>query len=234
MVPVLNEEYRLRSGIETLRTFLCQRLPLKTWRVLIAENGSTDRTRQIAEELVQIYPEVQALHLAQSGRGRALRFAWSQSQAEIVAYMDLDLATDLEAFPLLLERLNEGSDLAIGSRRIPGAQVIRSRKREFLSRAYHRFLRWLFHPPFIDAQCGFKAMRRAAILPLLQEVRSRGWFFDTELLLRAHWKRLRIQEIPVRWVESPDSRVRLPSTILQMGWGLIRMKWQWAANGHAQ
>ena len=232
VVPVFNEEHRLTSHIGKLYSFLQQNLPSNSWQIVITENGSTDQTRNVAEQLTNQYPRIQVLHSEQRGRGEALTYAWHKSQAEIIAYMDVDLATDLEAFPRLIALLGEGCDLAIGSRLIPGAAVTRCRKRELLSRVYNVLIRWLFRAPFTDAQIGFKAMRRLAVAPLLSRVKARGWFFDTELLLRACQNQLRIQEIPVRWIEDPDSRVKLPSTIFHMAWGLIRLKCQMSLNGH--
>ena len=234
VVPAYNEERRLIPCIGALVTFLQRNPPSGSWQITIAENGSTDRTQEMARRLARIHPEVKILSVDRPGRGRALKIAWQQSRAEFVAYTDLDLATDLEALPRLLTVLDQGYDLAVGSRLTSGATVVRSIKRELLSRAYNRFIRWLFHPPFADAQCGFKAMRRRAILPLLGQVWSNGWFFDTELLLLAQRHHLRIKEIPICWSERPGSHVRLPSTIFQMSWGLIRVKWQMGSEGRFQ
>ena len=232
VVPVFNEERRLTACIETLHAFLQRQLPPGSWRIIIAENGSTDRTAEVAEQLRARYLGVATFHRARPGRGEALAHAWQQSKAEIVAYMDADLSTDLEALPRLVALLQNGCDVAVGSRLMPGGVTIRSLKREFVSRAYNRLVRWLFRVPLTDTQCGFKAMRRAAIAPLLAQIQNPRWFFDTELLLTAHHHRLRISEVPVRWSENPDSRVKLPSTILQMAWGLIRLRCRFGLNRH--
>lgn len=231
VVPVFNEEHRLPSHIGKLYRFLQLNLPSNFWQIVIAENGSTDQTRNIAEQLTNQYPKIRVLHSERRGRGEALIHAWQQSQAEIIAYMDVDLATDLKAFPQIIALLSQGCDLAMGSRHASTAAVTRCRKREFLSRAYNFLIRRFFRAPFTDAQIGFKAMRRLAVTPLLSRVKARGWFFDTELLLKAHQNQLRIQEIPVRWIEDPDSRVKLPSTIFHMAWGLIRLRCQMSLNG---
>ena len=231
VVPVFNEERRLRNCIERLHLFLQENLPSNAWRLVIAENGSTDQTRKVAERLAQRYPQVRTFYSDRPGRGGALAGAWQASQAEIVAYMDVDLATDLEAFPRLVGWIAQGCDLVVGSRLLPGAAVVRSLGRELISRTYNVLIRLLFRVPLTDAQCGFKAMRRLAIAPLLPKIKSGRWFFDTELLLRAHRSGLCIREIPVQWTEDPDSRVKLPSTILQMAGGLIWLKVQLRTNG---
>ena len=231
VIPVFNEEHQLASHVEKLYHFLQRHPTSPSWQIVIAENGSTDQTRKAAEQLTHQYPNVRVLHSSRPSRGEALIQAWRQSQAEVIAYMDVDLSTDLEAFPRLIASLVHGYDLAIGSRLIRGASVVRSNKREFLSRIYNLLVRRLFHVPYTDVQCGFKAMRRLAVAPLFSGIKTAGWFFDTELLLKAHQNQLRIQEIPVRWIEDPDSRVKLPSTILHMAWGLIRLKYQLSMNG---
>ena len=231
VVPVFNEERRLPLHIDHLYRYLDEQLTC-SWTITIAENGSTDRTWAIAQELAQRYPSIRTVCHRRHGRGRALAEAWQQSQAEVVCYMDVDLATDLTCLPQLLKAVREGSDLAVGSRRTPGAVVQRSRGRAMLSAIYNRLVQCLFRVPVTDTQCGFKAARRQAILPLLAQVRSPAWFFDTELLLRAHAHGLRVQEVPVRWVEDRDSRVRMPWAIVEMGWSLLRLKLGMALNGH--
>lgn len=230
-VPVFNEERRIQFSIRILCDFLGNHLPVGAWRIVIVENGSTDRTRELAEELARQSPHVQVLSTPHPNRGAALRHAWACSQAEIVAYMDADLATDLDAFPRLIERIREGSDLAIGSRLVPGARVVRSVHRELLSRVYNRLVRWLLCPPVTDAQCGFKAVRRSAIVILLPKVKSAGWFFDTELLVQAYRQGLKIREVPVQWVENRDSRVQIPSTIFRMAWEILRLRCRLSMNG---
>jgi len=226
VIPVFNEERRLSSCIKTLSTCLQQNFLDGSWRILVAENGSTDRTGMLADSLTREYPWLKIFHIDRPGRGGALAYAYQRSQADIVAYMDVDLATDLEGLPLLVRKVVEGCDIAVGSRLLPASQVTRSLRRELISRAYNFITRRIFRVPFTDAQCGFKALRRAAVVPLLPRIKNTGWFFDTELLLQAYRSGFRIQEVPVRWTEDPDSRVKLASTILQMAWGLVRLKFR--------
>ena len=161
--------------------------------------------RRLAREL----PGVDVLRLERKGRGRALRAAWSASRARVVCYMDVDLSTDLRGLlPLVAPLLSGHTDLAIGTRLAHGSRVVRGPKREFISRSYNRILRTVLRARFTDAQCGFKAVRRDVLDQLMDDVRDDGWFFDTELLVLAQRRGLRIHEVPVDWVDDPDSRVR--------------------------
>jgi Glycosyl transferase family 2 len=169
-------------------------------------------------------PEVGAMHLPAKARGRALRTAWSVSRAEVLAYMDVDLSTDLSALlPLVAPLMSGHSDLAIGTRLAPGARVTRSRKRELISRCYNRLLHLALRAHFSDAQCGFKAIRAAAAAELLPLVQDEAWFFDTELLVLAQRRGLRIHEVPVDWVEDRDSRVEIVPTAVADLRGVARM-----------
>jgi len=223
VVPVRNEERDLGPSIRKLVGYLREDFPF-TARVTIADNGSTDGTWVIADGLARELPEVRAVHLDQPGRGRALRAIWSQSDAEVLAYMDVDLSTDLNALlPLVAPLLSGHSDLAIGTRLARGARVIRGPKRELISRCYNMLLHAFMRARFSDAQCGFKAIKREqarALLPLTQDT---GWFFDTELLVLAERAGLRIHEIPVDWVDDLDSRVDIVATALADLRGMARL-----------
>ena len=223
VVPVYNEEAALARSIRTLNEFLTEGIPF-TWRIVIADNASTDRTWAIARRLERELPSVRAMHLAHKGRGRALRAAWSASDADVLCYMDVDLSTDLRCFlPLVAGLISGHSDLAIGTRLAPGSRVTRGRKREFISRSYNRLLRGALRARFSDAQCGFKAIRADAARRLLPEVADDGWFFDTELLVRAQRHGLRIHEVAVDWAEDTDSRVNVARTALEDLQGVARL-----------
>lgn len=212
ILPVYNEEAKLERGDNALHQFLRENVP-PPWRITIANNGSTDNTLSLAQALSQRYPEVSLLHLDQKGRGRAMSRAMSQSTAEVVAYMDIDLSTGLDALPSLLQVVTQDYDIATGSRFQPDSRVKRSLKREVLSRGYNLLVRALLQPGVKDAQCGFKAFRRSAVAPFLSQVRNQSWFFDTELLVLAQRRGCKIKEIPVTWVESADSRVHILRTV---------------------
>jgi putative flippase GtrA len=223
VVPVYNEQRALRESIARLQAYLTGNLPYG-FRITIADNASTDNTWQIATELAQELPHVRAVHLDEKGRGRALRLVWSQSEADVVSYMDVDLSTDLDAFlPLVAPLLSGHSDLAIGTRLARASRVERGPKREFISRSYNLLLRSVMGAGFSDAQCGFKAVRTEIAQALLPGVEDEQWFFDTELLLLAERHGLRIHEVPVDWVDDPDSRVDIIQTALDDLRGLARV-----------
>ena len=192
---------------------------------MIADNASTDATPAIAARLADTLPGVELLRLERKGRGRALRAAWATSDARVAAYMDVDLSTDLRGLlPLVAPLLSGHSDLAIGTRLAHGARVVRGPKRELISRSYNSILHAVLRARFSDAQCGFKAARTDALgAGLLDEVRDDGWFFDTELLVLAQRRGLRIHEVPVDWVDDPDSRVRIVRTALDDLRGVARL-----------
>src|SRR5580692_1263661 len=223
VVPVKNEERDLAPSVRRLVAYVRDRFPF-TARVTIADNGSTDGTWAIARTLCEQFPEVRAVHLELPGRGRALRAIWSQSDADVLAYMDVDLSTDLNALlPLVAPLLSGHSDLAIGSRLARGSRVIRGPKREVISRCYNVLLRAFMGARFSDAQCGFKAIRRDQARALLPLTRDTGWFFDTELLVLAERAGLRIHEVPVDWIDDADSRVKILATALGDLRGIVRL-----------
>ncbi len=223
VIPVYNEERALAASIHRLHRFLESRLPF-SWQITIADNASTDITPEIARALAAELDRVRVLRLDEKGRGRALRAAWSASRARVVAYMDVDLSTDLHALlPLLAPLVSGHSEVAIGSRLAPGSRVARGPKREFISRSYNRLLHLALRARFTDAQCGFKAVRADVLPELLEAVRDESWFFDTELLIAAQRRGMRIHEVPVDWVDDPDSRVDIVSTALADLRGVARL-----------
>ncbi|MGO4635324.1 glycosyltransferase [Streptomyces sp. 2RAF24] len=212
VIPVFNEEKDLEPCVLRLHEHLSRTFPYD-FRVTVADNASTDSTPDVARALAARLPGVRAVRLEQKGRGRALRTVWSASEAPVLAYMDVDLSTDLNALlPLVAPLISGHSDLAIGSRLARFSRVVRGPKREFISRAYNLILRGSLAARFSDAQCGFKAIRREVAERLLPMVEDTGWFFDTELLVLAERAGLRIHEVPVDWVDDPDSTVHLVRT----------------------
>jgi hypothetical protein len=223
VVPVYNEQQDLAVSIARLHTYLSRSFPL-SWLITVADNASTDSTWAIACRLARELDGVRALHLAQKGRGRALRAAWLGSSASVVAYMDVDLSTDLDALlPLVAPLITGHSDVAIGSRLAHGARVVRGPKREFISRTYNFILRATLRSSFSDAQCGFKAMRAEVARQLLPLVEDNAWFFDTELLVLAERSGLRVHEVAVDWVDDPGSTVDLVRTARDDLKGIARM-----------
>jgi glycosyltransferase involved in cell wall biosynthesis len=222
VVPVYNEESALEPNIELLLAYLREEYPFR-FRVVVVDNASTDSTRDILDRLEALHPEVTGYRLDRKGRGLALREAWSRSEADVVAYMDVDLSTNLESLlPLVAPILSGHSEVAIGTRLAHHAHVRRQLKREVLSRGYNGLVHLLFRARFSDAQCGFKAVRADVVRRLLPLVADDGWFFDTELLLLAERNGCRIHEVPVDWIEDLDSRVDILPTV----WGDLRGLWR--------
>lgn len=223
VIPVYNEQAVLQESVRRLDSFLRAGFPV-SWRITIADNASIDDTLAIASRLAREFGSVRAVHLDERGRGRALRHTWLASDADVVAYMDVDLSTGLDAFGPLVHPLLAGrADIGIGSRLAPGARVTRGAKREVISRSYNLMLRTMMRARFSDAQCGFKAMRSevaAMIVPLIEDDE---WFFDTELLLLAQHNGMRIHEVPVEWIDDPDSRVDIVQTAANDLKGMWRM-----------
>jgi putative flippase GtrA len=214
VIPVYNEERDLAGSVRRLHQFLATEVPYPS-RITVADNASTDSTLAVAQELADELQDVDVIHLEAKGRGGALYTAWMASEADVVAYMDVDLSTDLSALmPLVAPLISGHSDLAIGSRLAASSRVVRGPKREFFSRSYNLILRGVLGARFSDAQCGFKAVRADVARQLLPLVADTGWFFDTELLVIAERAGLRIHEVPVDWVDDPDSRVDVVSTAI--------------------
>ncbi|MFI7239611.1 glycosyltransferase [Streptomyces cyaneofuscatus] len=212
VVPVYNEEKDLRPCVLRLHDHLSRTFPY-AFRITVADNASTDATPAVAGALATELRGVRYVRLEEKGRGRALRTVWSDSDAPVLAYMDVDLSTDLNALlPLVAPLISGHSDLAIGSRLARSARVVRGSKREFISRAYNLILRSSLAAGFSDAQCGFKAIRSEVAERLLPMVEDSGWFFDTELLVLAERAGLRIHEVPVDWIDDPDSTVHIVRT----------------------
>ncbi len=229
VIPVYNEAHVLERSVRALHAFLTDNLK-HSWRIVVADNGSTDGTPEVGQRLAALLPNVQASHVPEAGRGRALTRAWLASEADIVAYMDVDLSTDLDAFPKVISAIfDEGCDVAVGTRLGPGAETTRSLRREVLSRGFVLLINVLFRVRLRDTQCGFKALRRQAARKLLPLVQDGGWFWDTELLLLAAKGGWRVTSVPVRWVEDPDSRVRVFRTVWRDLKGLARMlRFDWS------
>jgi len=223
VLPVLNEQRSLEKSARTLLEDLSARSTLD-WTVSIVDNGSTDDSWRIARHLALTESNVRALRVGKRGRGGALKAAWSSSPADIMAYMDIDLSTDLGALGALLDPIAAGTaDISIGSRLSTGSEVTRSVRREAISHLYNLIARVVLRYQVKDAQCGFKAVSRHVARTIVPLIEDDSWFFDTELLVLAWRSGLRINEVPVHWVEDDDSRVRVVSTALDDLRGIWRL-----------
>lgn len=224
VIPAYNESAGLERAVEAARAALA---PLGSYEIIIAEDGSTDGTDRTAARLAARHPEVRHLHSdTRLGRGGALRRAFPAARGRILAYMDADLATDVTHLPALFGAVRGGADIATGSRRVPGARAERTAKRNFLSGAYNAWVRLWLGSKVRDHQCGFKAFRREAALSLLERVASDGWFWDTETLVRAQRAGMEVVEIPVRWQEQRQTKVRLGRDILGLGKSVVALWWR--------
>jgi putative flippase GtrA len=223
VIPVRDEERDLGPSVRRLHAYLRDRFPFAA-RITIADNGSSDGTWAAAGQLTAELTSVRAVRIEQPGRGGALRSAWLASDADVYAYMDVDLSTDLNALlPLIAPLVSGHSDVAIGTRLAHGARVIRGPRREIISRCYNLLLHATLGTRFSDAQCGFKAIRADQARVLLPLTSDSGWFFDTELLVLAERAGLRIHEVPVDWIDDANSRVRIVSTALGDLRGIVRL-----------
>jgi glycosyltransferase involved in cell wall biosynthesis len=224
VIPCYNEAHVLPDSVQQTLEFL-DRHPEHQWRIVIADNASTDRTLEVARELEVAHPgRVVALHIPVKGRGLALRNAWLTSDATVCAYMDVDLSTDLAHLPDLVDPLAENNaDLSFGTRLDSRSETVRGWQRELISRGYVFILRWFGGLKVSDAQCGFKAIRTDAARALLPVVEDTGWFFDSELLLIAQHNGYRLREVPVKWTDDPDSRVNIIKTAMDDLKGLWRL-----------
>ena len=224
LLPVYNEAHVLEKSVTTLRDFLQEHVTDFDWIITMGDNASIDKTLEVAKELEKRFKDVRVFHLDKKGRGRMVKYAWKESGADILTYMDIDLSTDLNAFPPMVRAIMEGYDVAIGSRQYRGAEVKRSFKRETISRGYIWILKLLLGFPFTDAQCGFKAVSKKIVDDLFPRIEDDEWFFDTELLYLAYRNGYKVKELPVRWIEDTDSRVK----ILRTAWldvkGVFRMR----------
>ncbi len=222
VIPVYNEEKDLRGSIECLRLEL-ERLKDIVWKIVIADNASQDKTPEIGRELSDKDLRISYLRLEEKGRGRAIKKAWRENEADVYVYMDVDLSTDLKHLPNLITAI-EKNDIAIGSRLTLGSKVIgRTLKREIISRSYNLLIKLLFLTDFTDAQCGFKAVNKKVVDNLLPRIKDNEWFFDSELLIVGKKSGYKIYEEPVIWTDNPGSTVRILKTVTGDLKGLLRL-----------
>lgn len=224
VIPIYNEEEELSGNIQKLHSFLSKNLKSYRWHITIADNASTDQSLSIARKLSRQLDGVGALHLEQKGRGRAVKKAWKDSGMDLCVYMDVDLSTDLKSIKQLLSSLENGYDIAIGSRLLPSSKVIgRPFKREILSQGYNLLIKIFFRVKFSDAQCGFKGVTKKIVTELLPYIKDNAWFFDSELLIVGEKTGYKIFETPVLWVDNPGSTVRVLKTVYGDLQGLWRL-----------
>jgi glycosyltransferase involved in cell wall biosynthesis len=227
--PVLNEEVILEKTIVTTLKF-CQENEIVDFELCIADNGSTDRTKEIGLALQQSFSKVSYVRLSQRGVGRALKATWSNCQADYVAFMDVDLSTNLKHLKEAYDLIQCERPLVIaGSRLKRGAKVEkRTLLREIISRCFNFWLSINLNVKFTDGMCGFKFVRKEFYDQLAKQFEfSDQWFFETELLVRAEWLGAQIIDIPVHWIDDPEnshSSSRLLSLIIEYLAGIERLR----------
>lgn len=226
VIPVLNEAHVLEKSVTTVRDFVAA-YPQWAWRVVVVDNGSTDGTDRVALKLTEQFSNVRFVQLPQRGRGRALRHAWTQSDADVCCYTDVDLSTELAALPKMVQAiLDNGYHVATGSRLMRESKTTRGFKRDFISRSYNILIKVVLFTSFSDAQCGFKAVSQRAVAELVPQVKDQAWFFDTELLVLAEKQGYPVKDIPVTWIDDDDSRVKIVRTAWEDIKGVFRLRWK--------
>ncbi len=222
-IPVFNEEKILNESIRKIFLF-CQGNIQDNFKIVIANNGSVDNTENVAKKICKDNKEIEYLFIKKKGRGNAIKTSWLKINANIYSYMDIDLSTDLKAFPKMVNEIIKGYDIVVGSRFIKKSRVKRQLHRTVLSRVYNLFVQKLFHTKIKDMQCGFKVVNKKVVNNLLKRTRNDEWFFDTELLLLAEKEGYKIKEMPIEWSEHSDTKVKIIKTIINYIIGLIKLK----------
>ena len=231
LFPVYNEATVLPWSVRTLTAYAREALKDYDWRIVVVDNASTDNTPTVIAALQHEFPYLEYLRIPTKGRGVALRRAWTDLDYEVSLYMDVDLAVSLEAVRTVVDAVAKGeADIAVGSRYAAGAKIERSVMRSITSVGYNVLTKLIIGLRTRDAQCGFKAIRKAVALQLIPLVKDNFWFFDTELLVHAERRGLRVREVPVTWVETRPalrkSKVNVVKTIVNYIIALCRLRWQ--------
>ena len=225
VVPVLDEEATLERSVRRLHRYLSSEFPF-TWRIVIADNASTDATPAIAARLHDELPGVDAPAARPQGpRPRAARRLVGEPGPRRLLHGRRPLDRPARAAAARRAAALAGTPTSRSARASRTARASSAApRRELISRGYNRILHAALRARFSDAQCGFKAVRRDVLDPLLADVRDDGWFFDTELLVLAQRRGLRIHEVPVDWVDDPDSRVDVVRTAIDDLKGVARLR----------
>ena len=228
VLPAYNEEATIERTVRTTLDTLAAFLPANAFEVIIAEDGCDDRTPEIADRLAAEDTRVRHVHSDDRlGRGGALEYEFAAADGDTLVYFDTDLATDMRHLEELVERVRSGTaDVATGSRWMPENVADRPAKRGVPSRVYNGLVRLFLRSPLRDHQCGFKALSRDAFERLHDDVEDEHWFWDTELLVRAHRAGLEVAEFPVDWEPKGDTKVDLVRDVFGMGSQILRLWWQ--------
>jgi len=224
IIPVFNDKVSLEKALTHSIETLSEITP--RFEIIVAEDGSSDGSADLVREFARHDPRIRLLHSdTRLGRGKALNRAITEAKGEIVCYYDVDLATNMQHLPELVNAIRQGSEISTGSRLLPSSDTVRTGGREIASRSYNFLVRLILGSRIFDHQCGFKGFRKEKILPLLPQIQSDHWFWDTEILVRTQRRGYKVAEFPVHWRAGKGTTVRIKD-IFSMGSSILRLWWQ--------
>jgi len=225
MLPVYNEERIIEDSVNTLHEYMKNNI-IFDWKIVIVNNGSTDKTSKISKNLQKKYKNIDYVEIEKKGRGNALRESWKNYDADIYSYCDCDLATDISQLRELFDSIDRGANISTGNRYKKDSQTRRTLTRLITSKTYLFLIKILFNTKVSDFQCGFKAIDKKTKDDIVTITKDNDWFFDTELLLLAEREGYNIAQIPVTWTEKriKDSKVRVIPASLNNLINLIKLK----------
>lgn len=225
VVPAYNEEKRIGFSLFRIKEYLQSRH--LSSEIILVDDGSTDRTAEVSREIMEGYPDFRVITLPQNrGKGAAVRAGMLQARGELVLFTDADLSTPIEELEKFMPLIREGYDLVIGCRALPES-VIKERQswlREHLGKCFNLLVRLLVLRGFRDTQCGFKLFRKEAAREIFFRLETEGFAFDVEALLLARRLGFRVAQVPVVWINHPQSRVRLVRGSLSMFIDLLKIR----------
>lgn len=241
IIPAYNEEHRLGPTLDVVLAYLEEgdRSPAcrqAGHEVVVVDDGSTDATADVARQWQQKAPQVRLVQNEQNrGKGYSVRRGVEESAGKVILFADADNSTPIEQAEKLLGKLEEGYDIAIASRALPESEleVRQPFYRERMGRAFGALVRLITGLPFRDCQCGFKAFKREPAQRLFAKLSVERWAFDTEILYLAVRKYgYKVAEVPVRWIDSPDTRLNALTDSWQMLWDVLRVRWRDRRGGY--
>lgn len=225
VIPAHNEEEIIENNLNFLAERLPQLLTSVDWELVVAENGSTDKTFVLSEAATLNNPRFRAVKMPVAGKGKTIKTAWDENLADILIFMDADLATDLQHLPEMIEKIIEGNDLVIGNRLNKNSQVSRTAARTIYSKLYNRLTQMVLKTKIADHQCGFKGIKKTAWQKISPHMTSVGFFFDTELLALARKFEIKIAELPITWREWRGGASKSKVKIVKTAKNLIKNLW---------